>query len=306
MKKNIIRSLVIVCVVIMTTAGGSFSEIMETSDYKIPTSILDGHSTIEVSTDYLLYGAGGQATSIGTSETADYFLRLGYIYTLSTEGNQPNLTSIYRIWINNTAFTSGDVLPPNRTNTVSIEVTDVQSVETVVMLLDGIDVPLLEQAPPSPPPLNSSTRYYWQGSFNTPSSPPTSHYLTFYTSDEVVNEGIATLEAKVITGAVQVVGQPLNYPNPFSPLSGGPSAVTKIQYMLSDDASITIIIYDITGQEVRRGTYSTGSQGGRAGVNTIEWNGKSMFNKVVGNGMYIYKIISNGRTISTGKIVIVD
>ncbi|MFC1560284.1 hypothetical protein ACFL4F_04200, partial [Candidatus Margulisiibacteriota bacterium] len=249
MRKNILKCFLIACVMLMAASGSSFAEVMRGDAYRIPTNVLDGGGTLEVSAGgYKIMSSVGQTGSISTSAGGDYIIQQGYLYTRLTEGNIPNLTSIYRLWINSIDFNSGDILPPNRANNVVfIEVDDdAQDVPTVVMLLDGINVSLTGPLSP-PPPQEIPTppqmfKTYWRGTFATPTTPPTTHYLTFYTSDEVVNEGIVTLEAMVIAGAAQVVGRPLNYPNPFRPLSGGPDAVTKIQYTLSDSASITIII----------------------------------------------------------------
>jgi len=111
---------------------------------------------------------------------------------------------------------------------------------------------------------------------------------------------------RLIAGGVQTVGVPLNYPNPFKPLSGGSDSTTRIQYTLSDNAQVVIVMYDITGQEVKRWEFTSGQDGGKAGINSILWDGKSLFGEVVGNGMYIYKITSGGRTIGTGKLVVLD
>jgi hypothetical protein len=111
----------------------------------------------------------------------------------------------------------------------------------------------------------------------------------------------------VMSGKVQVIGPAYNFPNPFKPLSTNPGEnATRIAYNLNVDATVTLIIYDITGHEVRRTTYFNGTEGGRAGINQVEWNGHSIFGETVGNGMYIYKIISGNRVIGTGKIVVLD
>ena len=111
----------------------------------------------------------------------------------------------------------------------------------------------------------------------------------------------------VMSGSVQVVGKVLNYPNPFKPLSTDPSQnTTTIMYTLSVDAPITMIIYDVTGHEVHRQSYNRGSQGGKAGINQITWNGRSLFNQPVGNGMYVFKVISDDKVISSAKLVVLD
>jgi hypothetical protein len=109
--------------------------------------------------------------------------------------------------------------------------------------------------------------------------------------------------ASVIGGSVQVVGTPLNYPNPFAPSSGG---TTRIQYSLSADAPVTLIIYDITGHEVKRFKFASGTEGGRADLNSVIWNGRNLFNRIAANGMYMYKVISRDNVIGDGKLVIFD
>ncbi len=111
----------------------------------------------------------------------------------------------------------------------------------------------------------------------------------------------------VMSGKVEVIGPAYNYPNPFKPLSADPAQnSTKIAYNLNVDANVTLIIYDITGHEVHRMTYFPGTEGGRAGINQVIWNGHSIFGEAVGNGMYVYKIISGNSVIGTGKIVVLD
>jgi hypothetical protein len=120
---------------------------------------------------------------------------------------------------------------------------------------------------------------------------------------------LATWEGNVVvmSGAVQMVGPAYNYRNPFKPLSGDPGwNTTNIMYNLNVEATITIIIYDLTGQEVYRNTFGAGTEGGRAGINQVAWNGRSIFGDVVGNGMYLYKIISGNKVIGSGKLVVLD
>ena len=197
------------------------------------------------------------------------------------------------VTINGRMFLDDDVLPPDKLNTINIKALDA-GVVNMEMWLDGMSVPL--SGPVGIPP-------EWSGTFIvTPDSSPL-HELTFYAYSGALGGAYITLEAQVITGGVKVVGIPLNYPNPFKPMAGG---TTKIQYTLTDDSNVTLILFDITGQEVKRMAFTAGGNGGKAGINMIEWDGKSLFGEVVGNGMYIYKIISGGSTIGTGKLVVRD
>ena len=81
---------------------------------------------------------------------------------------------------------------------------------------------------------------------------------------------------------------------------------TMIQYTLTSDAPVILVIYDITGHEIKRFVFASGENGGRANVNNVVWDGRSIFGDVAGNGMYVYKIISKGKLIGTGKLVVYD
>jgi hypothetical protein len=133
--------------------------------------------------------------------------------------------------------------------------------------------------------------------------PEGSHQIQIIARDISGATNEASVVVRVMSGAVQVIGAPLNYPNPFKPLSGVP---TNIQYTLSTDANVTLVIYDIAGHEIKRIVSGSGQEGGKAGVNNVSWNGRTLFGDVSGNGMYIYKIISGGKVIGTGKLVILD
>jgi len=133
--------------------------------------------------------------------------------------------------------------------------------------------------------------------------PEGSHQIQIIARDISGATNEASVVVRVMSGAVQVIGAPLNYPNPFKPLSGVP---TNIQYTLSTDANVTLVIYDIAGHEIKRVVSGSGQQGGKAGVNNVSWNGRTLFGDVSGNGMYIYKIISGGKVIGTGKLVVLD
>ena len=88
-----------------------------------------------------------------------------------------------------------------------------------------------------------------------------------------------------------------NYPNPFNP-------ETWIPFELSQDAAVTITIYDVQGQRIRQlqlglvtaGRYVTADQ-------AAYWDGKSETGEVVSSGTYFYQI-EVGDYIETRKMVI--
>lgn len=99
-----------------------------------------------------------------------------------------------------------------------------------------------------------------------------------------------------------VIGSPLNYPNPFDPGSAG--AATTIAYSLSKAADLTLSLHDLYGRLVAKMSFNAGANGGRAGYNTVSWNGRSDAGQVVGNGLYIYLLAADGRVVGRGKLMV--
>lgn len=106
--------------------------------------------------------------------------------------------------------------------------------------------------------------------------------------------GLRILESS----AVSLQGNPLNYPNPFDPSSG-----TYISYYLTKDSSISVNIYDLAGNNLRKIVRSAGTAGGSAGYNEVFWDGKSGSGQTAGNGMYVYLILVDGAVAGKGKMV---
>ena len=72
-----------------------------------------------------------------------------------------------------------------------------------------------------------------------------------------------------------------NYPNPFNP-------VTTIRYDVPDNSLVKIIIYDLTGRNIRTLVNEVSSPGRYS----ISWNGTDDFGKPVSSGMYFYRMNS--------------
>jgi flagellar hook assembly protein FlgD len=74
-----------------------------------------------------------------------------------------------------------------------------------------------------------------------------------------------------------------NYPNPFK----AGKQETTIIYDLEEDAKVTISIYDLLGQLVKRIEIPKGTlPEGKQGTNKVSWNGKNERGRVVANGGY--------------------
>ncbi len=77
------------------------------------------------------------------------------------------------------------------------------------------------------------------------------------------------------------------YPNPFNP-------VTTIKYDLPVASEISLVIYNIVGQEVKRLIGETQ----KAGVHTIKWYGTNNVNAPVSSGIYLVSLITPKRVYS--------
>ena len=83
-----------------------------------------------------------------------------------------------------------------------------------------------------------------------------------------------------------------NYPNPFNP-------VTSIGFGVPEPADVTVMIYNILGQEVRelyRGHMQPGYQ-------FMKWDGKDMFGTPGPSGMYIV-VMQAGEFMDTKKVIL--
>ena len=73
-----------------------------------------------------------------------------------------------------------------------------------------------------------------------------------------------------------------NFPNPFNP-------ITEIRYAVPEKSNVTLIIYNINGQEVIRWQWD----GLKPGFYKQEWRGTNSNGIKVASGLYIYRIVAN-------------
>jgi photosystem II stability/assembly factor-like uncharacterized protein len=70
-----------------------------------------------------------------------------------------------------------------------------------------------------------------------------------------------------------------NYPNPFNP-------TTTIQFALPVNASVSLKIYNLLGQEVA----TLVDESRQAGYHELQWNGRNQYGSNVATGVYFYRI----------------
>ena len=83
-----------------------------------------------------------------------------------------------------------------------------------------------------------------------------------------------------------------NYPNPFNP-------VTRIAFRLPKAGEVTLCIYNIRGQLVKRLCHEEFS----AGVHQLEWDGTDENDKDAASGIYFYRIQA-ADFVSTKKMLL--
>ncbi len=89
-----------------------------------------------------------------------------------------------------------------------------------------------------------------------------------------------------------------NYPNPVD-IRQGP---TNISYILNEDSSVKITLFDILGYQIRSWEFSAGGNGGKAGPNVFKWDGTDAGGSKVAAGGYIMRIEVIGTKGSTTVI----
>jgi hypothetical protein len=84
-----------------------------------------------------------------------------------------------------------------------------------------------------------------------------------------------------------------NYPNPFNP-------ITTFKYSLKKDSWVTIRIFNILGQEVKKLV----DRFEQAGISSVDWNGTNDYGNPVSSGIYFYKLIAHEISLSsTGNFI---
>ena len=116
-------------------------------------------------------------------------------------------------------------------------------------------------------------------------------------TDPKLQSGIRFLEQLLVVLVPKETALLPNYPNPFNP-------ETWIPYHLSKDADVTLTIYAIDGQVVRRlalGHQPAGMYQNRS--RAAYWDGRNAFGEPVASGVYFYTLTA-GDFIATRKMLI--
>jgi len=135
-------------------------------------------------------------------------------------------------------------------------------------------------------PKVGDTYYYWLESIDY--SGIVNHYdeVAILTIPQQNDQGSGLIPVPEQYGLLQ------NEPNPVI-------SSTKISFDLSKTAKVTLNIYNLKGQLVKA-LYS-----GFASSKTLDWNGKDENGNDLQAGVYLYKLLVNGKTAETKKLILI-
>ncbi len=109
-------------------------------------------------------------------------------------------------------------------------------------------------------------------------------------------QGIENLERLLASLIPEETALLANYPNPFNP-------ETWIPYQLAEPAAVTLAIYDMNGQMVRRlavGYRAAGIYQSRS--RAVYWDGRNQFGESVASGLYFYTLTVRTETRGETKV----
>ena len=285
-------SLLTFLVILLISVSSEFAFTMTSESYFMPTNTIGsaGTSGNSSSLKYKLFYDVRQMSSLRLSESSNYTLHSGYIYTLFAD------IYIYNVKINSTSAASVNSIsgkPVIEADIIDESVTPGSATVEVFIDKTGYFVDLKSAGP-------NKYHFSFRPASELSSAP---HTIEINARNLVGSADYFKIEnlgpGKVFT----VTSRPKNVPNPFRPSRG---EGTTIIYNLSADTGVKLIIYDITGKAVSQKFFSPGTEGGKAGQNNVFWDGKNDFGGYVGNGVYIYFITSGDKILSKGQMAVID
>jgi len=257
-----------------------------------PTS----YSTITTSTTKVLSSVLGTYTTTATSDGT-------YTLKLTAENSDPKTTEATRaIIIDNTSPTA-EITSPITSATITDSVTISGTASDLNMYYynleystDGITFEKINSGTSS---VSGGSLGYW----NTAGLSGT-YTIRLQATDKAEHTSTKSISVTVNNPAVDqktASTQSYSSPNPFNPSTQNQ---TYLSYTLLNNFNTSVYLFDITGKLIFKRNFLSGEDGGKAGQNLVPWNGKDNFGSTVGNGIYIYKVVTEGKIITKGKIII--
>jgi len=93
----------------------------------------------------------------------------------------------------------------------------------------------------------------------------------------------------------------INYPNPFDPKGG---QVSTFECISDVSAEASLYIYDMSARLVLQKAFNLQANPN----NRASWDGRSGQNELVGNGIYLYRLVNSASktTLAKGKIWVIN
>jgi hypothetical protein len=275
------------------SATGSFAMTMESSSYIMSDGSIGGSGSVESasSASYMLYSNVGQVSPAGTSESSNYSVCSGIMYTLFDE------VYGYDYSIDGSSASSVTSLASERP-VISGNILDeclIPGSTSVEVSVDGKKyfVNLVKTGP---------RKYHFSFSPDTELSGVT-HEVVIRATNLAGSADIHVFKLLKQSELFSASSKPKNVPNPFRPRHG---EGTTIMYNLASASGAKMIIYDITGKAIWQKSFGPGAEGGKTGLNSVFWDGKNDFGEYVGNGAYIYIVTSGSKILHKGQMAVMD
>jgi len=261
-------------------AGSGLSDSRGSASYRIPSEVMGFSGGGKASSSYNSFGVLS-GLNLGEGSSASYSMREGFLpaafptlamlVTSITPSSGYNTGTINITNLAGSGFLPGSTVTLSRTGESDVAATNVTVVNgttiTCTFNLTGLRTGLWDVVVTDPG--GPSSRL--PGAFNV---------LTHATLSLAVND-----------------------PNPFDPAAGP----TTILYQLAQDTDVTVAIISTTADLLWKRNYAAGSNGGRAGDNSLAWDGLTDFSQRASTGVYLFRVIerSTAKTLVKGKIAVI-
>lgn len=123
------------------------------------------------------------------------------------------------------------------------------------------------------------------------------------TKNSDINSGLSLLtspETVEENTVAELVGDPLNYPNPFRLKEG-----TTLGYRLSKNMDIEIRIYDMRANEIFKEVLPAGTAGAQGTYNTLFIDPETFYYSDLSAGIYFFLIMNEGKVLGKGKMAVI-
>lgn len=245
----------------------------------------------------------------------------------NTGGSQYFITLVSTPWLNNAHAVFGHIIEgidivqdigdvPTNAGDAPINPVNIDSIRVLTPMIDSfnpleteLDVELNELVTFIVISFDEDITYSWYINEELQTEPSFMFFNTFETQgifdikcivskgsgyDSVVEWSVNCGNADSEENVIQNLESKLSiHPNPFNP-----STTISFDIPPEEVKNTKIEIYNISGQKVRQ--YSISNH-----QSSIVWDGTDETNTTVGSGMYLCKLISNGKTIDSKKMVLI-